>query len=77
LKTSLKEGPLQKRLKTAFPDSFRERVNILWAPNGGWVSPEVFDWWALRVEREGLTWEAAQRMFSVISGPTGDSSARS
>jgi hypothetical protein len=68
LKTSLKEGPLQKRLKTAFPDSFRERVNILWAPNGGWVSPEVFDWWALRVEREGLTWEAAQRMFSVISG---------
>jgi hypothetical protein len=68
LKTSLKGGPLQQRLQAAFPDSFREGVNILWSPSGGWVSPEVFDWWASRVEREGLTWEAAQNMFSRLSG---------
>ena len=67
LKTSLKWGPLQHRLQAAFPDSFRERIDILWRPTGGWVSPEVFDWWASRVEREGLTWDAAQRMFSRLS----------
>jgi len=67
LKTSLKGGPLQQRLEAEFPDSFRERIDILWAPTGGWVSSEVFDWWAFRVGREGLTWEAAQRMFSRLS----------
>lgn len=68
LKTSLKGGPLQKRLKAAFPESFRKGVDILWGPTRGWVSPDVFDWWAYRTEREGLTWEGAQQMFSVISG---------
>jgi len=67
LKTSLKGGPLQQRLEAVFPDSFRESIDILWGPTGGWVSPEVFDWWTFRVEREGLTWEAAQRMFSRLS----------
>jgi hypothetical protein len=67
LKTSLEGGPLQQRLQTAFPGSFRERIDILWGPAGGWVSSEVFDWWAFRVEHEGLTREAAQRMFSRLS----------
>lgn len=67
LKTSLRGGPLQERLQEEFPDSFREGMDILWGPSGGWVSPEVFDWWAFRVEREGLTWEAAQRLFARLS----------
>jgi hypothetical protein len=67
LKTSVKGGPLQQRLQSAFPDSFRERVHILWSPEDGWVSDEVFDWWAFRVGREGLTREASQRMFSQLS----------
>lgn len=67
MKTSLEGGPLQQRLEAAFPDSFRGGIDILWGPTGGWVSPEVFDWWAFRVGQEGLTWEAAQRMFSRLS----------
>jgi beta-galactoside alpha-2,3-sialyltransferase (sialyltransferase 4A) len=67
LKTSVKRGPLQQRLQAAFPESFSARVNILWGPDDGWVSPGVFDWWAFRVEPEGLNWEAAQRMFSRLS----------
>lgn len=68
LMTSLKGGPLQERLRAEFPDSFREHVKILWSPDQGWVKPAVFDWWASRVEPEGLTREAAQRMFSRLSG---------
>jgi hypothetical protein len=67
LETSVRR-PLQQRLEAAFPDSFREGVDIFWEPPDGWVSPEVLDWWVSRVEPEGLTPEAAQRMFSRISG---------
>ena len=67
LETSVRR-PSQQRLEAAFPDSFREGVDIFWEPPDGWVSPEVFDWWVSRVEPKGLTREAAQRMFSRISG---------
>ena len=67
LRTSIR-GPLQQRLEAVFPESFREGVDIFWEPGEGWVSQEVFDWWASRVERKGLTREAAQRMFSRIPG---------
>ena len=70
LKTSLNGGPLQQRLQSAFPDSFRERVNILWSPEDGWVSDEVFDWWAFRVGREGLI------PSEWISGAVGGTSLR-
>ena len=69
LETSAK-GPLQRRLQTAFPDSFRKGVDIFWEPRDGWISPEVLDWWKLRVAPEdypGLTQDAAERMFSQIS----------
>ena len=64
------DGQLQRRLEAAFPDSFSQGVDILWEPRDGWVSPEVFNWWTARVsdnDREGLTPEAAQRMFELIS----------
>ncbi len=61
------ERPLQQRLKAAFPQSFREGVDMLWEPGEGWVSPEVFNWWASRVEIRGLNEAAAERMFSRIS----------
>jgi hypothetical protein len=66
LETSARH-PLQRRLEAAFPDSFKEGVDIFWEPPDGWVSPEVFDWWVSRVEPQGLTQEAMQRMFSRIS----------
>jgi beta-galactoside alpha-2,3-sialyltransferase (sialyltransferase 4A) len=67
LETSV-NGPLQQKLEAEFPDSFREGVDIFWESREGWVSPEVFDWWAFRVKPEGLTREAAERMFSRIPG---------
>jgi hypothetical protein len=67
LETSVRGG-LQQSLEAAFPDSFREGVDIFWEPGDGWVSPEVFNWWASRVESRGLTEDAARRMFSRISG---------
>jgi hypothetical protein len=60
-------GPLQQRLAEAFPDSFREGVDIFLEPREGWVSQEVFDWWVSRVDPEGLTREGAERMFARIS----------
>jgi hypothetical protein len=62
--------PLQDRLYAAFPKSFKPGVDIFWGPGDGWVSPEVFDWWKGRLsdsDREGVTPEAAGRMFSRIS----------
>ena len=69
LETSTR-GSLQRRLDEAFPDSFREGVDIFWEPRDGWVSPEVFDWWAAHLEEgdiDGVTPEAAERMFSRIA----------
>jgi len=67
LETSVRGG-LQQSLQAAFPDSFREGVDIFWGPGDGWVSPEVFNWWASRVDPRGLNQDAATRMFSRISG---------
>jgi len=67
LKTSLRTGPLQRRLDSVFPDRFREGVDVLWGPNVGWILPEVFDWWAFRTESEGLTPKDAQKMFARLS----------
>jgi beta-galactoside alpha-2,3-sialyltransferase (sialyltransferase 4A) len=64
------DGPLQRRLEAAYPDSFSPGVDFFWEPRDGWISPEVFDWWASRLsegDREDLTPEAAQRMFARIS----------
>ncbi len=68
LETSV-DGPLQRRLEEAFPDSFSRGVDVFWEPRDGWVSPEVFDWWAARLtpgNLEGVTPEAAQRMFARL-----------
>ncbi|MCW8984801.1 MAG: glycosyltransferase family 29 protein [Thermoanaerobaculales bacterium] len=62
--------PLQKRVAATFPDSFKRGVDIFWEPVDGWPSPEVFDWWAAHLEEgdiDGVTLEAAERMFSRIS----------
>jgi hypothetical protein len=70
LETSV-SGPLQQRLEATYPDSFKTGVDIFWEPNDCWVSPEVFGWWVLRLADDdlaGLTWEAAERMQSRISG---------
>lgn len=70
LETSV-DGPLQRRLEAAFPESFSPGVDVFWEPRDGWVSPEVFDWWAARLsagDREGLNPEAAQRMFGRLNG---------
>jgi hypothetical protein len=67
LETSAR-GPLQKRLGATFPDSFREGVDVFLEADEDWVSPEIFDWWAFRVDPAGLTYEAAERMFSRLSG---------
>jgi hypothetical protein len=69
LETSLR-GPLQEMLQAAYPNSFREGVDIFFEARNGWVSDEVFEWWALRVDPEGLTREGAERMFSRISDET-------
>lgn len=69
LRTSLR-GPLQRALRAAYPESFREGVDIFWEPRDGWVSQEVLDWWLFRLtdnDRQGVTREAAERMFSRIS----------
>lgn len=69
LETSLR-GPLQRRLAAAYPDSFREGVDVFWEPRDGWVSEEVFSWWLSRLPEEdhgGMTQEAAERMFSRLS----------
>jgi beta-galactoside alpha-2,3-sialyltransferase (sialyltransferase 4A) len=63
-------GSLQRRLQTAFPDSFRKGVDIFWEPRDGWVSAEGFDWWVYRLtetDREGVSREAAERLFAQIS----------
>jgi hypothetical protein len=65
--TTSTRGPVQQRLAEAFPDSFREGVDIFLEPRDGWVSQEVFDWWVSRVERKGLTPEGAERMFRQVS----------
>jgi len=69
LETSVR-GPLQRKLQAAFPDSFQTGVDIFWEPSDGWVSPEVFDWWATRVSGDDIasvTPETAGRMFSAFS----------
>ena len=66
LETSLR-GPVQRQLAAAYPDSFREGVDILWEPRDAWVSEEVLSWWLSRLPQEdigGVTQEAADRMFS-------------
>ena len=66
LETSLR-GPLQQKMLAAYPDSFREGVNVFFEARDGWVSDEVFDGWVSLVDAEGLTREGAERMFSRIS----------
>jgi hypothetical protein len=66
LETSLR-GPLQRRLRAEYPNSFRSGVDVFLEPREAWVSQEVFDWWAARVKPEGLTRSGAERMFSRIS----------
>lgn len=66
LKTSLR-GPLQRKMRETYPDSFREGVDIFFEARDGWVSDEVFDWWVSLVDPEGLSREGAERMFSRIS----------
>jgi hypothetical protein len=66
LKTSA-EGPLQQKLQAAYPDSFREAVDIFFEPRDAWVSDEVFDWWGSLVDPEGLNRDGAERMFSRMS----------
>ena len=63
-------GPLQERIASTFPGPFKRGVDIFWEPADGWVSTEVFDWWVTHLEYrdiEGLTPEAAERMFSRIT----------
>ena len=63
-------GPLQQRVASTFPSSFKRGVDIFWEPIDGWISPEVFQWWSDHVEDgdiDGVTPEAAERMFSRIS----------
>jgi len=62
--------PLQQRLATTFPESFKKGVDVFWEPVDGWVSPEVLDWWAAHLEEgdiDGVTREAAEGMFSRIT----------
>jgi beta-galactoside alpha-2,3-sialyltransferase (sialyltransferase 4A) len=69
LKTSVRR-PLQHRLEAAFPDSFRDGVDIFWEVRDGWVSPGVFDWWVRSVKDDGrqeLTWDEAQSLFRRFS----------
>lgn len=61
------EAPLQRKLQAAYPDAFKEGVDIFFESRDGWVSDEVFAWWVSRVDPEGLTPEGAERMFSRIS----------
>jgi beta-galactoside alpha-2,3-sialyltransferase (sialyltransferase 4A) len=80
LQTSVR-GPLQQKLAAAYPDSFREGVDIFWEPRDGWVSSGIIDWWISRLTREddgGVTQEAAQRMFSRFpeQGPVFSSSRK-
>lgn len=63
-------GPLQQRLRQAFPGSFRRGVDLFFDAGEGWVSPEVFEWWAFRVDPVGLAPEGAERMFTRISTRT-------
>jgi beta-galactoside alpha-2,3-sialyltransferase (sialyltransferase 4A) len=70
LETSIR-GSLQHRLAMEYPDAFREGVDIFWEPRDGWVSEEVLSWWLSRLAPEdhgGVTQEAAERMFSRLSG---------
>ncbi len=63
-------GPLQQRVASTFPGSFERGVDIFWEPADGWISPGVFEWWASHVEDgdiDGVTPEAAERMFSQIA----------
>jgi hypothetical protein len=61
------DGPLQQRLLEAFPESFEKGIDIIWQAGESWVSPEVFDWWAFRVDPAGLTPAGAERMFAELS----------
>jgi len=66
LETSVR-GPLQQKMQMAYPDSFREGVDIFFEARDGWVSDEVFDWWVSLVDPEGLNRDGAERMFSRLS----------
>jgi beta-galactoside alpha-2,3-sialyltransferase (sialyltransferase 4A) len=62
--------PLQQRVAATFPDSFERGVDILWEPGDGWISPEVFEWWADHLEAgdiDGVNLKAAERLFALIS----------
>lgn len=62
--------PLQQRIAATYPDSFKRGVDVLWEPADGWISPEVFEWWGVHVsvgDLDGVTQEAAERMFSRIN----------
>ena len=42
VETSIR-GHLQRRIASAYPDSFRVGIDIFWEPSDGWVSPEVLE----------------------------------
>ena len=77
------ERPLQQRLEMAFPDSYRDGVQIFWEPDDGWIDNDLLMFWRSRLQPEdlgGLNQQAAERMFSEIPGQapvfTSDSTRR-
>lgn len=77
------ERPLQQRLEMAFPDSYRDGVQIFWEPDDGWIDNDLLMFWRSRLQPEdlgGLNQQAAEKMFSEIPGQapvfTSDSTRR-
>jgi hypothetical protein len=73
-------GPLQRSISEAYPDSFKAGVEIFWEPDDGWLDDDVLMFWRSRLQPEDLASvnrDASERMFSEISGqspvfPVGD-----
>jgi hypothetical protein len=63
--------PLQQRLESAYPASYKAGVQVFWEPDDGWIDEDLLEFWRSRLTLEdlgGLNQQASEKLFSEISG---------